>query len=141
MSKRGSQHSTPFTKLIGIFEGDKDSWECVEAIFDHLIRSVQENCNRIKSLHLRCHQNFNYTHQSTESNSAHSSNPTNDCQSTSSFNVNGPENLPFCLTQLDNTNVYISSNCKHCQSLQSSTAIRDNSSFTEGASYSEEKEK
>ena len=84
--KSGSQHSTPFTKLIGIFKGDKDSWECVEAIFGHLIRSVQENWNRIKSLHLRCHQNFNYTHQSTESNSAHSSNPTNDCQSTSSFN-------------------------------------------------------
>ena len=84
--KSGSQHSTPFTKLIGIF----------------------------------------------------------DCQSTSSFNVNGPENLPFCLTQLDNSkykNVYISSNYKHCQSLQSSTAISDNSSFNEGASYSEEKEK
>ena len=105
--KSGSQHSTSFTKLIGIFKGDKDSWECVEAIFGHLIRSVQENWNRIKSLHLRCHQNFNYTHQSTESNSAHSSNPTNDCQSTSSFNVNGPENLPFCLTQLDNTKMSI----------------------------------
>ena len=129
--KNGSQHWTPFTKLIGIFEGDKDSWECVEAIFAHLIRSFQENYNRIKSLHLRCHENFNYNHQSTESNSAHSSNPTNDCQSTSSFNVNGSENLPSCLTQLDNTNVYTSSNCKHCQSLQSSTAISDNSSFTE----------
>ena len=115
--KSESQHSTHFTKLTGIFEGDKDSWECVEVIFAHLIRSVKENCNRIKSLHLKCHKNFDYTHQSTENNPAHSSNPSNDCQSTSSFNVNGSQNLPSCLTQLNNTNVYISSNCKHCQSL------------------------
>ena len=90
--KSECQHSTPFTKLIRIFEGDKDSWESVDAIFGHLIRSVQENCNSIKSLYLKCHENFNYTHQSTENNSAHSSNPSNDCQSTSSFNVNGSEN-------------------------------------------------
>ena len=139
--KSESQHSTPFTKLIRIFEGDKDSCESVDAIFGHLIRSVQENCNSFKSLHLKCHENFNCTHQSTENNSAHSSNPSNDCQSTSSFDVNGSENLPSCLTQLDNTNVYIRSNCKHCQSLQSSTAISDNSRFTEGASYLVEKEK
>ena len=113
--KSESQHSTHFTN--GIFEGDEDSWECVEVIFGHLIRSVQENCNRIKSLHLKCHENLNYTHQSTENNSAHSSNPSNDCQSTSSFNVNGSQNLSSCLTQLDNTNVYISSNCKHTVSL------------------------
>ena len=139
--KSESQHSTRFAKLIGIFEGDKHSWECVEAIFGDLIRSVQENCNRIKSLYLKCYENFNCTHQSTENNSAHSSNSSDNCQSTSSINVNGSQNLSSCLTQLDNTIVYMSSNCKHCQSLQSSTAVSDNSNFIEGASYSVEKEK
>ena len=57
--KSESRYSTHFTKLIGIFEGHEDSWECVEVIFGHLIRSVQENCNRIKSLHLKCHESFN----------------------------------------------------------------------------------
>ena len=86
-------------------------------------------------------EKLNCTHQSTENNSAHSSNSSNNCQSTSSFNVNGSQNLPSCLTQLDNTIVNMSSNCKYCQFLQSSTAISDNSNFTERASYSVEKEK
>ena len=83
--KSESQHSICFAKLIGVFEGDKTSWECVEAIFGDLIRSVQENCNMIKSLHLECHEYFNYAHQSTENNSAHSSNSSSNCQSTCKF--------------------------------------------------------
>ena len=35
----------------------------------------------------------------------------------------------------------MSSNCKYCHFLQSSTAISDNSNFTEGAAYPAEKEK
>ena len=98
------QHSVRFAKLIGIFEGDKDNRECVEAIFGDLIRSVQETCNKISSLHLKNHSD-------------------GECQvnqsSFDTFELKGSQSLPSQLCKVDNANSYVSSKCKQCQVMSS----------------------
>ena len=44
-------------KMIGIYEGDKESRECIDAIFFGLINDIQDVCENIKEVHLRSHRN------------------------------------------------------------------------------------
>ena len=50
-------HSNRAARMIGIYEGDKESRECIDAIFSGLINDIQDVCENIKEVHSRSHRN------------------------------------------------------------------------------------
>ena len=115
-------HSVRFATLIGIYEGDKEGRECVEAIFGGIIKDVQEISNSISSLNLRSHQicpllssekqvttsDYMYRNTSLSKRRQRRANstklPVNDCK-----------NVPSEVTDMDTENKYVSKTCQHCK--------------------------
>ena len=116
-----SSQSVRTAKLIGIFEGEKDNHECVEAIFGSVIEEIQEFAHKIESFHLKClfslHPNLSSTSTGKESTR------------TEFLNLNGTctSNIPDQLGKLDNENMYASPNCVLCNHDHNSSGDAANS--------------
>ena len=95
-------HSNRYAKMIGIYEGDKETRECIEAVFGSLVNEIQETCKNIQSFHLKtykvCPKRFNVNRSSEE------------C-----LLVPGASQCPPQITKLDKNNVYVSKDCNLCK--------------------------
>ena len=104
-------HSNRYAKLIGIYEGDKENRECIEAVFGPLIQEIQDVSKRIKDLHLKSHKVC----------------PTkltliDPSLCDQQLQINGASNCPAELLKIDQQNIYVSKDCKLCRKYSSSIA-------------------
>ena len=47
---RDSHDSNRYTKMIGIYEGDKENRDCIDHIFGNLINDIQDTCEKISEV-------------------------------------------------------------------------------------------
>ena len=91
-----SGQSVRSAKLIGIYEGEKDNRECVEAIFSNIIPSVQDFANNIKDKNIKCPPPTRFK----EINDSHDF-----------LSIKGTSNLPIGLCNMDPKNKIFSVEC------------------------------
>ena len=107
------QHSVRSARLLAIFEGDKDSYECMEKVFGPVITAVKEVASDVLSLNLKV-------------SLPKSKMSCNDERFLNS-NIKGMQSWPADLQQLlkTNKNQYDSKHCSHCKKSAGSTTIQN----------------
>ena len=115
-------HSVRFATLIGIYEGDKENRECMEAIFGGIIKDVQEISNTISSLNLRSHQICPLLSSSMYRNTSLSKRMQRRANSTK-LPINDCKNVPSEVTDMDTENKYVSKTCQHCKKIHNTTRL------------------
>ena len=91
-----SGHSVRSAKLIGLYEGEKDNRERIEAIFSNIIQSVQDFANNIKDKNIKCPPPTLFK----EINDSHDF-----------LSIKGTSNLPIGLCNTDSKNKIFSVEC------------------------------
>lgn len=105
------QHSVHCARLLAIFEGDKDSYECLEKVFKPIIDEAIQVLSDLPALNIHV--------QLPKSNRK----PQNQTDITENINVKGTENWPNELTRMNPGNVHFSENCFLCKK-QVSLAVK-----------------
>ena len=127
-------HSNRAAKMIAIYEGDKESRECIEAIFSNLIRQIQDTCENIKELHLKSHKVCPQMSHIQLINV-----PPSDTK----LSVKGASKCPPEIVHVDTTNLYFSQNCSLCrdQANASNIPIYNTSETADSRTHSEKENK
>ena len=105
-TKESLVHSNRAAKMIAIYEGDKESRECIETIFSNLIGQIQDTCQNIKELHLKSHKVCPQMSHIRLINV-----PPSDTK----LSVKGASKCPLEIVHVDTTNLYFSQNCSLCR--------------------------
>ena len=107
------QHSVRSAILLAIFEGDKDSYECMEKVFGPVITAVKEVASDVLSLNLKV--------------SLPKSKMSCDDERFLNSNIKGMQSWPADLQQLfkTNQNQHDSKHCSQCKKSTSSTSLQN----------------
>ena len=113
LNTESQAHSNRYSKMIGIYEGDKENRDCIEGIFGGLMKDIQDTFVKIKSLQLQSHK------------ICPSENPNNFKVHSTDDNllVKAASKCPPELVKLDRSNVYFSRSCKLCKKQSSQSNL------------------
>lgn len=103
------QHSVKAARLLAIFEGAKDNYECLNAVFEPVVSSVKKVLESFESLGISGYVNY------CQVPTTHEHPTLNVPLYQERMTVNGSEQWPPGMSSLDTKNTYISKACKLCK--------------------------